>query len=252
MNPATTITDETKRKLRDMQATDILAAIQAQDPVLTTGLSFEQRIELIVDDAYSAFVNTKVKGLIRRAALRYPQADLRRLDLLDERGIDRATIASLASGRFIDHHTNIVLQGFTGSGKSYLACAVAKLACQLRYRTYYIRMPDMEEEWLQAQDKPNGATKFLKKYASYNVLVIDEWLLDEPDSNIRTMLLELFERRYDNASTIFCTQYAKKDWHHRLGSSVHADAIMDRIVHNTIWLDTGTYNMREHTAKNDN
>ncbi|WP_255453296.1 hypothetical protein [Cryobacterium tagatosivorans] len=26
------------------------------------------------------------------------------------------------------------------------------------------------------------------------------------------------------------------------------DAIMDRIIHNTIWVETGNYNMREHTA----
>ena len=49
-------------------------------------------------------------------------------------------------------------------------------------------------------------------------------------------------------STVFCTQYAKKDWHQRLGSGVHADAIMDRIVHNTLWIETGDVNMREQTA----
>ena len=53
-----------------------------------------------------------------------------------------------------------------------------------------------------------------------------------------------------HASTVFCTQYAQKDWHQRLGSAVHADAIMDRIVHNTLWIETGTFNMREHTAVN--
>lgn len=47
---------------------------------------------------------------------------------------------------------------------------------------------------------------------------------------------------------MFCTQYAKKDCHKRLGSGVHADAIMDRIVHNTLWIETGDVNMREHTA----
>ena len=56
------------------------------------------------------------------------------------------------------------------------------------------------------------------------------------------------ERRYDATSTVFCTQYAKKDWHQRLGGGVHADAIMDRIVHNTLWIETGDVNMREHTA----
>ena len=109
-------------------------------------------------------------------------------------------------------------------------------------------MPDLEEEWVQVQDKPLGASKFLKKYGSYTLLVIDEWLLDRPDGDFLRMLLELMERRYGTSSTVFCTQYPKKDWHQRLGSGVHADAIMDRIIHNTTWFETGTYNMREQLS----
>src|SRR5699024_5311795 len=78
---------------------------------------------------------------------------------------------------------------------------------------HYIRMPDLEEAWVQAADKPQGQAKLLKKYAAYTLLVIDEWLLDPPNETMRSMLLELLERRYDTASTVFCTQYAKKDWH---------------------------------------
>ena len=69
-----------------------------------------------------------------------------------------------------------------------------------------------------------------------------------PDEGMRSMLLELLERRYDTASSVLCTQYAKKDWHQRLGSGVHADAIMNRIVHNTVWVDTGNLKMREHAS----
>ena len=110
-------------------------------------------------------------------------------------------------------------------------------------------MPELEEAWLAAYDKPGGTEKFLRKYAAYHLLVLDEWLLDEPGEALRGMLLELLERRYDAVSTVFCTQYAKKDWHQRLGGDVHADAIMDRIVHRTIWVETGDANMREQTAR---
>ena len=214
------------------------------------GMGFEQRMSLIVDEAYSSFSHNKVEGLIRRAGLRYPEANLRRIDMVEQRGLNHELLVSLATCGFIDRHQNVVFQGFTGSGKSYLGCALAKQACQHRYRAHYIRMPDLEEAWVNAQDRPQGTVKFLKKYAAFTVLVIDEWLLDHPDENMRRMLLELLERRYDCTTTVFCTQYAKKDWHQRLGSGVHADAIMDRIVHNTIWVDTGTHNMREHTSMN--
>ncbi len=241
---------ETKRKLREMGSTALLEAIEAQDDTLVMGLCFEERIGLIVDEAHSVFNHAKIEGLIRRAGLRYPTADLRRLDLVEERGLNRGVIAQLATCSFIERRHNVVFQGFTGSGKSYLGCALAKQACQHRIRAHYIRMPDLAEAWALARDKPQGQTKFLTKYASFTLLVIDEWLLDHPDENMRSMLLELLERRYDTTSTVFCTQYAKKDWHSRLGSGVHADAIMDRIVHNTIWVDTGKHNMREHAAMN--
>ena len=242
---------ETKRKLREMGVATLLDAFEAQDDTLTLGLAFEEKVKIAVDDAHAAFTQTKVEGLIRRANLRYPNADLRRLDLVEERGLDSSVIAGLGTCSFIDRKQNVVFQGFTGSGKSYLGCALAKAACVHQVRAHYIRMPELEEAWQLARDKPSGQTKFLNKYAAFTLLVIDEWLLDEPDESTRSMLLELLERRYDEASTVFCTQYAQKDWHQRLGSGVHADAIMDRVVHHTIWVETGSYNMRANAAQRD-
>lgn len=245
----TRLDSETKRKLREMGVGALADAFDAHDDALALGLAFEERIQLVVDDAHSSFANSKVEGLIRRAGLRYPDADLRRVDMVEQRGLDRGVLAQLGACSFIQRQQNVVFQGFTGSGKSYLGSALAKAACQHRYRAHYIRMPDLEESWAAARDKPGGREKWLRKYAAFTLLVIDEWLLDAPGDDLQSMLLELLERRYDAASTVFCTQYAQKDWHQRLGSGVHADAIMDRIVHNTIWITTGEMNMREHAAQ---
>lgn len=76
----------------------------------------------------------------------------------------------------------------------------------------------------------------------------DEWPLDEPDTEFRPMLLELMALRYGATSTVFCTQFKKKDWHPRLGGGVHADAIIDRIVHNATWVDMGEANMRQRSG----
>ena len=245
----TLIDTDTKHKLREMGVGALADSFEMQDDVITVGMPFAERLKLAVDDAHASFTGQKITGLIRRAALRYPDAELRRLDLVEERGIDRGVIANLATCTFITRCENVVFQGFTGSGKTYLGSALAKAACQHRFRALYIRMPELEEAWLAAYDKPGGTEKFLRKYAAYHLLVLDEWLLDEPGEALRGMLLELLERRYDAVSTVFCTQYAKKDWHQRLGGDVHADAIMDRIVHRTIWVETGDANMREQTAR---
>ena len=66
----------------------------------------------------------------------------------------------------------------------------------------------------------------------------------KPDERFRRFLLELMELRYDNASTAFATQLATKEWHSRLGGNASADAILDRIAHNMVWIDTGEFNMR--------
>ncbi|BAS09150.1 insertion sequence IS408 putative ATP-binding protein [Arthrobacter sp. Hiyo4] len=125
---------ETKRKLREMNAGELVEAIDLQDDTLSISLSFEERVRLVVDDAYSTFMHSKVDGLIRRAGLRYPNADLRRIDLLDERGLNRQLLTQLGTCLFVTRQQNVVFQGFTGSGKSYLGCAIAKRACEHRIR----------------------------------------------------------------------------------------------------------------------
>lgn len=110
---------ETKRKLREMGAVTLLDALEGQDDDLALGMAFAERVQIAVDQAHAAFTHQKVDGLIRRAGLRYPDADLRTIDLIDERGLDRTKLLALATCEFIERHQNVVFEGFTGSGKSY-------------------------------------------------------------------------------------------------------------------------------------
>lgn len=108
---------ETKRKLREMGVTALADAFDAQDDLLTGGMPFAERISLIVDDAHASFTAQKIEGLTRRAGLRYPDAELRRLDLLEERGIDRGVIANLATCTFIGRAENVgSAEGLVESG----------------------------------------------------------------------------------------------------------------------------------------
>ncbi|NMM92818.1 ATP-binding protein [Bifidobacterium oedipodis] len=239
------IDTETRRKLREMDAQDLLAAFERLDERTTMPLSHAEVVRIAVDNAHATHMDAKIQRLVKRAGLRYPQADLRTIDLMEERGLDRGSIAGLDAGNYLEQRVNIVFQGATGSGKSHLLCALAKSACRGRYRAAYIRMPDLAEQVLTAAGKPGGVPKLVRKYATYNLLAIDEWLVDKPDEPFKRFLLELMELRYDTASTAFATQLATKEWHNRLGGDTIADAILDRIVHNTIWIDTGEYNMRQ-------
>ncbi len=94
-----------------------------------------------------------------------------------------------------------------------------------------------------------GRSKLLKKFSGYKLLILDEWLLNDLTELEQHFFFELIERRYDCTSTIFCTQYKCEDWHIRLGGGIHAESMMDRIVHTAAWVYSGNINMRELQAK---
>ncbi len=241
--------DETKRKLRELNLSEIITAIEIQNQDISyTSLPFEDRIQRMVDYLYQEKYNSKVHRLINLSKFRLSKAEVNDIHYI-ERGIDRQTIQQLSTCQFIEIHSNIIFQGFTGSGKTFLACAIGRQTCKQGIRTRYIRIPDLLMERDEATLTSQGILKLLKKYTSYNLLILDEWLLDGLSDEEQHFLFELMERRHDGTSTIFCTQYRREDWHARLGGGVHADAIMDRIVHNAVWLETGNMNMREYYSK---
>jgi len=243
------LNEETRRKLRELNLSEMIDAIdtQSQDVGYAT-LSFEDRMKLTVDYVYQKKYNTKVQRLIKMAKFRITNAAFNDIYYID-RVLDRQKLMVLSNCQFIDTSTSVIFHGFSGSGKSYLACALGRQACLQGIRTRYIRTPDLFMLRDEASLTQQGIPKLLKKFSSYKLLILDEWLLDDLSDIEQHFLLELIERRHDSSSTIFCTQYKKEDWHSRLGGGVHADAMMDRIVHNAIWVYAGNLNMREFYSK---
>lgn len=110
------------------------------------------------------------------------------------------------------------------------------------------RMPDLFVDREERLSAGVSEQKLLRKYARHDVLVVDEWLIDPLAPDQMRFMFELVDRRSDSASTIWRSQYPVSDWHERLGGGTHADAILDRIVHNATTVETGEVNMRELTA----
>lgn len=138
---------------------------------------------------------------------------MRSVDLAEERGLDRLLVTELATCGFAECGQNVVPQGPTGTGKTHLACALAKAACRRRMGARYVRCPDPEDLWRESRERPGGERKLTHRYATFQVLALDEWLLDRPGELLRGFLLELMEARYGACSTVFCTRFRQKDWH---------------------------------------
>jgi DNA replication protein DnaC len=240
------INEETKRKLRLMNIGEFIEASEEQEQdVNALALSFDDRFQMMVDRVYQQKYNDKVHNLIKRAHLRLPKADIHNVFYHEKRTLSRGIIDELATGKYIDENQSIILQGYTSTGKTYLGCALAKEACRQLHRTRYIRVPDMLTEYADKSLLPGGKEKVLRKYSGFKVLVLDEWLLSDLSKDEIEFLFELFERRFDISSTIFCTLYRTEDWLKRLGSGAYAESIVERYEHNSIRIETGSMNMRD-------
>lgn len=153
----------------------------------------------------------------------------------------------MASGTYIQDHHNVILKGPTGSGKSFLASAFGVSACRQFYKVKYIRLPELLEELSLAKLAADGSyRKVFKKYKKVDVLILDEWLLTDLSTEEAAILLEITEARHKVASTIFCSQIDPNCWNLKLGNETIAEAILDRIIHDSyqIMID-GDISMRE-------
>lgn len=243
------LNDETKRKLRELNIGEMIDAIefQNQDPVTIT-LSFDERIQRMVDYLYQEKYNSKIQRMIKTAKFRFPQADVHSV-YYDGRTLNRDAIIALSTCQFVRNNQSVVFQGYTGSGKTFLACSLGKEACRQQIRTRYIRLPDLLMEYGDSKLINGQEKKLIAKYAKIPLLILDEWLMADISAEELHFLFELTERRSDSTSTIFCTQYSKKDWIKKLGQGVYAEAIVDRYAYNTTWIETGKTNMREYCSR---
>ena len=134
------INDETKRKLRELNLSEIitLLELQQQDSNCIT-LPFDERFQRIADYLYQEKYNGKIQRLIKLSRFRLPKAEVNDI-YFNERGMNKNLITELSTGQFIHSNTNVIFQGFTGSGKTFLACAIGKQACKQQIRTKYIQI----------------------------------------------------------------------------------------------------------------
>lgn len=220
-------------KLREMKMGVMASAFHSQlGDNAFHDLSFEERVGLMVDAEWASRQNNRLSRLIRNAGFSIPEACLEDIEYHPDRELDKALITRLGTCNFIEEHHNIIIMGATGGGKSYLANAFGVSAARKLYSVRYIRLPDLLGELAIA--RAEGAyRKIIKGFKQVKLLILDEWLLYPLKDTEARDLLEIAEARYKKASTIFCSQFDVGGWHQKIGEPTLADAICDRIVHDS-------------------
>jgi DNA replication protein DnaC len=233
------LTENTANKLREMHLSIMASAFKEQ---LTDSqfqsMSFEDRFGLTVDKEWCARKNNHLKRLVKQAGFSESGACVEDIEYHPDRDLDKNQIARLSACNYIAEHHNVMLLGATGSGKTYLACALGMAAVRNYLTVKYIRLPELLVDFSIARGS-GTIRKVTAQYKKYSLLIIDEWLLSPLTDTESRDLLEIIEARYKKASTIFCSQFDVPGWREKLGDPILADAICDRIVHDsyTIMID---------------
>jgi DNA replication protein DnaC len=247
------LTNPTIETLKTLKVYGMLEALEEQQQTpAVQGLSFEERLALLIDRERLYRENQRRTRLLRGARLKVAEASIEDINYKAARGLDKRQIAQLATGEWIRRSQNLLITGATGSGKTWIACALAQQTCRQGHSVLYWRVPRLIEE-LRIAHGDGSYLKFLKTIAKAALIVLDDWGLTALATQDRADLLEILDDRVNTGSTLIASQLPVDKWHAYLGDPTLADAILDRLVHHShrIELKVPGDSMRKNRASAD-
>jgi DNA replication protein DnaC len=202
---------------------------QLQNPQYM-GLSFEERLGLLVDIEITRRTNNPLRRLVKSA--HFPlQATMEDLDLSAGRGLKRAQVLELAQGDWVRHHLNTLVLGATGTGKTYISCALGRAACEAEFNVRYVRTSRLLQS-LELAQADGSYPQLLRSLARTDLLIFDG---------------------YGRSATLVATQVPVSEWHARIPDPTIADSVLDRLIHNAYRLNLSGDSMRKvHSPLNNN
>lgn len=224
---------QTIQTLRQLRLTGMAEALEQQheQPATHDELGFDERLALLVDREATYRTNNKVARLLKAAKLKL-QAQPEDIDYGHPRGLNKSQFADLLSSRWIHQHHNVLITGPTGCGKTYLGCVLATQACRHGLSVRYFRASRLLDQ-LQIAHGDGRFAKLITQLAKTDLLVLDDWGLQKMTLGQRNDLLEIMEDRHGAKSTLVTSQLPVTQWHKTIGDATLADAILDRLIHNS-------------------
>lgn len=239
---------QTLTRLRELRLTGMADALEEQQALPDAqGLSFEDRLTFLVDREATIRQDRRQTQLLRRAKLRLP-ASIEDLDFRSPRGLDRSVVLRLATCDWIRHNQVVLITGATGTGKTYLTCALAQAACRQGLSSRYFRLPHLIDELARAR-ADGSYPKLMGRLQKTHLLAIDDYGLAPLNQTERRDLLEIIEDRTGRRATLVTSQLPFEHWHDVIGDATFADAILDRLVHHAHRITLKGASMRRKDPK---
>lgn len=209
-------------------------------------LDFEERLALLVERQWLWKENRGLATRLKYAQLKV-SACLEDIDYRHPRALKRAHIEQLGAAQWIKEHRNCLITGATGTGKTYLACALGHQACRDGYRAIYYYAPKFFRA-LQMAQADGSLLSLLKKIARAPLLILDDFGLCSASGKQYRDLLEILDDRCGHGSTLITSQFPVGQWHEVIADATVADAIMDRLVHNAYRIELKGETIRNNRA----
>ena len=237
----------TLEKLTTLRFTGMAAALDEQMQMNSLDdLGFEERLGILLDREMAVRQSRSMNTRLRKAKLRQ-ESCIEDIDFRHPRGMDKSLVMSLAGCEWIKEHNNLIITGPTGVGKTYLACAFAQKACREGFNTLYLRMSKLFED-LSLSKGDGRYLKLLSSFAKTDLLVLDDYGLDQLCRDQRHDLLEILEDRHGLKSTLVTSQLPIDHWPEQIADPTLADASLDRLMHSAHKIKLKGESMRKKNA----
>jgi DNA replication protein DnaC len=226
--------DLTANELKSLRLPGMAACwLSMQETRKVDALSLSDGLQLLLQAEKDQRKVNRNARLIKEAGFRY-QASIEELVFDTARGIDKNQVLQLASCEYVRKGVAILISGATGTGKSWLATALAYQACLSGFHVAYFNLQKLFEKIALARMEAT-LPKYFDKLAQTDLLVIDDFGMKVLEGQQLLDFLEVIEDRHARKSTIIISQLPVADWYDIMSSNATAaDAILDRIVHTAV------------------
>ncbi len=204
---------------------------------------FAGQLALLIDREAADRDNIALATRLKRAQLRQA-ACFENLDLKVTRGLDKGLIRDLFTCRWITDHRHLIVTGATGTGKTWICCALGNQAARESFSVLYARLSRLLDDLATAR-LANAAGRLMRRLAKVDLLIPDDWAMTDLTAQQRRDLMEIVDDRHDRRSIILATQVPVDRWHDMIGDPTYADAILDRIVHNATRVEPKGQSLRK-------
>ncbi|MDZ4184161.1 MAG: IS21-like element helper ATPase IstB [Desulfuromonadales bacterium] len=242
------LNEQTKSKLYAMKLQGMVAAYeeQTQNP-RAADLSFDERLGLLVDRQWTWREDRSLKGRLQHAKFKL-NACVEDLDFRASRGLKRSDVERLLGSDWLQYHQGVIITGPTGTGKTFLACAIGQKACREGYRVRYYVASKLFRQ-LAAAHADGSFGRLSVQLQKTALLIVDDWGMEKLSDEQYRDFLEILDDRHGCGSTLITSQFPLSLWHDTIGNPTVADAILDRLINTSQCLELKGESLRTRPAQ---